>query len=182
VPWNVLDLSGSKGCRTGWRQVLVVFRQDVSSLSMSRATRPERRCRARAELNWRSGRKATVGELLVFQPAVAKGRVYVSTTQGTLVCLETGDPKDDGRLMWGATAAHNGLATREAILLGLVRVRHDGDAQPRMKAPVLKPLGLGERKRRVPYDFLGSVERPVAGERSLFPPVSGASLTAQSRR
>jgi Ca-activated chloride channel homolog len=53
--------------------------------------------------------KATVGEPIVFQPAVAKGHVYASTIAGTLFCLETGDPKDDGWLMWGATAAHNGL-------------------------------------------------------------------------
>ena len=50
-----------------------------------------------------------VGEPVVFQPAVAKGRVYVSTAAGSLCGLETGDSKDDGWLMWGATAAHNGL-------------------------------------------------------------------------
>jgi Ca-activated chloride channel family protein len=50
----------------------------------------------------------TVGEPVVFQPAVAQGRVYVPTAAGSLYCLETGDPQDDGWLMWGATAAHNG--------------------------------------------------------------------------
>ncbi len=50
-----------------------------------------------------------LGEPIVFQPAVAQGRVYVSTSAGSLYCLETGDPRDDGWLMWGATAAHNGL-------------------------------------------------------------------------
>jgi Ca-activated chloride channel homolog len=54
--------------------------------------------------------KATVGEPIVFQPVIAKGRVYASTSKGSLICLETGDAKDDGWLMWGATAAHNGLA------------------------------------------------------------------------
>jgi len=49
-----------------------------------------------------------VGEPVVFQPAVARGRVYVPTGVGSLVCLETGDPADDGWLMWGATAAHDG--------------------------------------------------------------------------
>jgi outer membrane protein assembly factor BamB len=49
-----------------------------------------------------------VGAPILFQPAVAKGRVYVSTNTGALVCLETGDAKDDGWLMWGANAAHNG--------------------------------------------------------------------------
>jgi outer membrane protein assembly factor BamB len=53
---------------------------------------------------------ADVGEPIVFQPAVADGRLYVSTADGHLVCIETGDPADDGWFMWGATAAHNGLA------------------------------------------------------------------------
>jgi len=51
-----------------------------------------------------------VGEPVMFQPAVAQGRVYVPTVGGNLCCLETGDPQDDGWLMWGATPAHNGLA------------------------------------------------------------------------
>jgi Ca-activated chloride channel family protein len=52
---------------------------------------------------------ADVGEPVLFQPAVARGRVYVPTYRGGLVCLETGDEADDGWLMWGANAAHNGL-------------------------------------------------------------------------
>jgi outer membrane protein assembly factor BamB len=51
-----------------------------------------------------------LGEPILFQPAVAKGRVYVPTGKGSLFCLETGDPKDDGWLMWGGSAGHNGLA------------------------------------------------------------------------
>jgi outer membrane protein assembly factor BamB len=50
-----------------------------------------------------------VGEPVLFQPAVAGGRVYAPTGAGSLFCLETGDPADDGWLMWGATPAHNGL-------------------------------------------------------------------------
>jgi len=53
--------------------------------------------------------RATVGEPIAFQPAVAGGRVYVASSTGVLFCLETGDAKDDGWLMWGATASHNGL-------------------------------------------------------------------------
>ncbi len=49
-----------------------------------------------------------VGEPVVFQPAIAGGRVYLGTESGSLICLETGDPGDDGWLMWGADAAHNG--------------------------------------------------------------------------
>ncbi len=50
-----------------------------------------------------------LGEPVFFQPAVARGRVYVPTGAGSLYCLETGDPADDGWLMWGGAAAHNGL-------------------------------------------------------------------------
>jgi outer membrane protein assembly factor BamB len=57
------------------------------------------------ELLW----SAEVGEPIAFQPAVAGGRVYVSTSTGRLYCLETGDDKDDGWLMWGANAAHNSV-------------------------------------------------------------------------
>jgi outer membrane protein assembly factor BamB len=52
--------------------------------------------------------EVSVGEPVLFQPAVAGGRVYVPTGAGSLFCLETGDARDDGWLMWGATAAHNG--------------------------------------------------------------------------
>jgi outer membrane protein assembly factor BamB len=50
-----------------------------------------------------------IDEPILFQPAVARGRVYVPTQAGNLFCLETGDPKDDGWLMWGAGPDHNGL-------------------------------------------------------------------------
>ncbi len=56
------------------------------------------------EVQW----TAEIGEPIAFQPAVAKGRIYVSAGSGSLYCLETGDEKDDGWLMWGATAAHYG--------------------------------------------------------------------------
>jgi outer membrane protein assembly factor BamB len=49
-----------------------------------------------------------VGEAILFQPAVARGRVYATTRAGSLFCLETGDPGDDGWLMWGAGPDHNG--------------------------------------------------------------------------
>ncbi len=60
---------------------------------------------ANGEELWR----ADVGEPIVFQPAVARGRVYVGTDTGSLICLETGDPNDDGWLMWGADSTHNGF-------------------------------------------------------------------------
>jgi outer membrane protein assembly factor BamB len=49
-----------------------------------------------------------IGEPVVFQPAVAQGRIYFGTDSGSLISIETGDPRDDGWLMWGADAAHNG--------------------------------------------------------------------------
>ena len=54
--------------------------------------------------------KANVGEPIVFQPAVAGGAVFVSTSVGSLIGLNTGDTSDDGWLMWGANAAHNGAS------------------------------------------------------------------------
>jgi outer membrane protein assembly factor BamB len=53
--------------------------------------------------------KMRLGEPVLFQPAVAAGRVYATTNSGSLFCLDTGDPADDGWLMWGATPAHNGI-------------------------------------------------------------------------
>ena len=50
-----------------------------------------------------------VGEPILFQPAVAGGRVFVTTQVGSLLGLETGDANDDGWLMWGAGPDHNGL-------------------------------------------------------------------------
>jgi outer membrane protein assembly factor BamB len=49
-----------------------------------------------------------VAEPVVFQPAVANGRIYFGTDSGSLICIETGDRGDDGWLMWGADASHNG--------------------------------------------------------------------------
>jgi outer membrane protein assembly factor BamB len=51
----------------------------------------------------------SVGAPVIFQPAVARGRIYVGTDSGTLICFETGDPGDDNWLMWGADGEHNGV-------------------------------------------------------------------------
>ena len=59
---------------------------------------------ASGEMLW----KISIGEPILFQPAVAKGRVYVATSNGSLSCLRTGDPRDDGWTCWGGSAAHNG--------------------------------------------------------------------------
>jgi outer membrane protein assembly factor BamB len=56
------------------------------------------------EVIWR----VDIGEPVSFQPAVAMGRVYVGTDRGSIFCLETGDPRDDGWMMWGGNAKHNG--------------------------------------------------------------------------
>jgi outer membrane protein assembly factor BamB len=60
--------------------------------------------------------RENVGEPIRFQPAVAFGRVYVATATGSLYCLETGDERDHGWLMWGGTAAHNGIAESPVFL------------------------------------------------------------------
>jgi Ca-activated chloride channel homolog len=57
------------------------------------------------EVRWR----AALGEPVLFQPAVVRGCVFVPTARGSLFAIETGDAADDGWMMWGATAAHNGL-------------------------------------------------------------------------
>ncbi len=56
--------------------------------------------------------KVNVGEPVIFQLTVARGRVYAATSQGSLFCLNTGDPRDDGWYMWGANAQHNGPAAQ----------------------------------------------------------------------
>jgi outer membrane protein assembly factor BamB len=53
--------------------------------------------------------RVSIDEPVQFQPAIAQGRLYAATSRGNLYCIETGDPADDGWLMWGATSAHNGL-------------------------------------------------------------------------
>ena len=62
-------------------------------------------CSETGDLLW----KANLGEPIVFQPAVARGCVFVSTSLGSVYSVQTGDPADDGWLMWGARASHNGL-------------------------------------------------------------------------
>lgn len=53
--------------------------------------------------------KVHVGEPIVFQPAVAGGHIYVPTMAGNLYRFDTGDKRDTGWLMWGASGSHNGL-------------------------------------------------------------------------
>lgn len=44
---------------------------------------------------------------MVFQPALAKGNLYVGTANGLLICLKTGDKDADGWYAWGGNAQHN---------------------------------------------------------------------------
>jgi outer membrane protein assembly factor BamB len=62
------------------------------------------------EVLWR----VEIGEPVMFQPAVARGRVYAATGAGSLFALETGNVNDDGWLMWGASATHNGVPEQSA--------------------------------------------------------------------
>jgi len=50
-----------------------------------------------------------IGEPVAFQPAIARGRIYVATNSGSVFSFDTGDTRDDGWRMWGATSRHNGL-------------------------------------------------------------------------
>ena len=52
--------------------------------------------------------RVALGDAIIFQPAVVRGRVYVPTARGRLFCVETEDAADDGWNMWGGSAQHNG--------------------------------------------------------------------------
>lgn len=49
----------------------------------------------------------STGQPVSFQPALAKGNMYVGTTNGKLMCLNTGDADADGWYAWGGNAQHN---------------------------------------------------------------------------
>jgi len=44
---------------------------------------------------------------MVFQPALAEGGVYVGTSNGLLICLQTGSRDADGWYAWGGNGEHN---------------------------------------------------------------------------
>jgi Ca-activated chloride channel family protein len=44
---------------------------------------------------------------VTFQPALARGNIYVGTANGLLICLRTGDRDADGWYAWGGNAQHN---------------------------------------------------------------------------
>jgi outer membrane protein assembly factor BamB len=44
---------------------------------------------------------------VLFQPALARGNIYVGTANGLLICLKTGDPDVDGWHARGGNAQHN---------------------------------------------------------------------------
>ena len=54
-----------------------------------------------------------VGSPLRFQPIVDGGKIYVSTQNGKVICLDAGDKKFTGWSCWGANAAHTGLPAKE---------------------------------------------------------------------
>jgi len=49
-----------------------------------------------------------LGEPLLFQSAVASGRVFIATQNGKLYSFDAKDRKADGWLMWGGGPEHNG--------------------------------------------------------------------------
>lgn len=70
-------------------------------------------CGAQGHLLSVDGRDGSVrflyatGRPIAFQPALAEGRVFAGTVDGTLLCLETGDADADGWFAWGGNAQHN---------------------------------------------------------------------------
>jgi len=48
-----------------------------------------------------------LGAPMVFQPALARGNVYVGTSDGRVICLKTGDRDAEGWYAWGGNAQHN---------------------------------------------------------------------------
>ncbi len=44
---------------------------------------------------------------MAFQPALARGNLYVGTNDGLVICLKTGNPDADGWYAWGGNAQHN---------------------------------------------------------------------------
>lgn len=60
-----------------------------------------------AEKNGKVLWKDKVDGSMSFQPAVAKGMVFVSCDNGLLYGINTGDADDDGWYMWGGNAEHN---------------------------------------------------------------------------
>ena len=47
------------------------------------------------------------GQPITFQPALARGNVYVGTANGILLCIKTGSDDADGWSGWGGNAQHN---------------------------------------------------------------------------
>lgn len=44
---------------------------------------------------------------IAFQPALAKGNIYLGTADGSLICLKTGSTDPEGWYSWGGNAQHN---------------------------------------------------------------------------
>jgi outer membrane protein assembly factor BamB len=44
---------------------------------------------------------------MIFQPALARGNVYVGTANGLVICVKTGSADADGWYAWGGNAQHN---------------------------------------------------------------------------
>ncbi len=48
-----------------------------------------------------------------FPPVVHEGRIYVSTQDGQVVCIDTGNPKITGWPMWGGDAGHRNVVLQD---------------------------------------------------------------------
>jgi Ca-activated chloride channel homolog len=54
-------------------------------------------------------KRFSIGEPVRYQPIAHEGWIYVSTTSGKLVAIDTKDPKITGWSMWGGNAGHTNL-------------------------------------------------------------------------
>jgi len=64
-------------------------------------------------INQKTGKVAFMYALqqpTIFQPILAGGNIYLTTSNGLLICIKTGDMDADGWTAWGGNAQHN--ATR----------------------------------------------------------------------
>jgi len=79
---------------------------------MPKSRLPRRGRPNRDALVGRTGEKVKsykVSSQVRFQPAIENGKIYVSTQDGKVICVDTGDAKFTGWSCWGGNAGHTGL-------------------------------------------------------------------------
>lgn len=93
-----------------------------------------------------------IGEPVVFQPIVAQGWVYLTTSAGNVIGLELGDAMLDGWHMWGGNAQHAGL------------VETAGEVDPHLLASLTTPTRGTLRSVAASLSEEEQTETPVDAE------------------